>query len=122
MIVDLRYVEKVRGILIAAELRGITFQDLYSKVRTPNHDSVELRTLLNAWRRRKWVDHFRRYGQGGRPKEIWRATNLIEEQWPPMVQAIQALVYSTGLPLDQDASELRNADPDEADPSPVVAS
>lgn len=103
MTIDLKYVERVRHLLIAAGAQGVTFQDLNSKVRTPNHPSDDLRKLLQAWRKRRWVDNFER-PRRGHPQQIWRATQLMLDQWPEVSQAIEALVLAPGLPLGKDAS------------------
>ena len=119
MSIDLRYVERVRHLLIAAGTMGITFQDLNQKVRTPNPPSSDLRTLLEAWRKRRWVDNFTR-PTTGHPIQIWRATQLMLDQWPQVAQALEALVYSPGLPLAQDASASRTSHPEASD-QPVEA-
>ncbi len=117
MAIDLDFAARVRHQLLAAGVVGITFQELNQKVRTRVHPTADLRTLLNAWRRRKWVDHYQQQVQqhGGVPKQVWRATSLLAEQWPSMQGAVEALLLAPDLPLGQ-GQQKRTSDPADSTP------
>lgn len=127
MTVDLAYVARVRRILLSAETKGITYQDLLKRVRTKQHGTQDLRQVLNAWRKRKWVDNFASHTQlhGGTPKQVWRATVLLENEWP----ATQAMIRDTiatialdpSVALEQGASRTQTSPPAEEDPEQKAA-
>lgn len=119
MAIDLNFAYKVRQVLLANDLRGITFKKLNERVRSPNHSTADLRQLLAAWQRRKWVDNYTRTTHLRRYSEIWRATFLLYQEWPVVVNAIEQLLLAPDLPWDRASSEQRSADP--APASPAVA-
>ena len=109
MAIDLDYAIHVRRVLLAAGVMGITFRDLNAKVRTPNHPTADLRLLLRQWEKRRWVDNFERY-TGQRYSQIWRATQLLFEQWPVVMTTIEALLLAEDLPLEPNPAQTRTAD------------
>lgn len=103
MAVDLDFAKRTRQILIGAGTTGIRYSELLKKVRTPSHGSPDLRELLKAWKRRKWVDEFIRPMPSGQSARIWRATNLLLEQWPAVNSAVTVLLLAPDLPLGPNA-------------------
>lgn len=116
MAVDLEYCSRVRHILVAADTRGIPFRELNARVRTPNHPTADLRQVLNAWKKRKWVDNFERVvPTSHQHSQIWRATQLLLDEWPMVQGAVGALLLAPDLPLAQDVSQTGSDHPDPSD-------
>lgn len=121
MAVDLDFCKRVRHVLLGADTYGISFRDLNARSRTPEHPTADLRTVVNAWRRRKWVDQFEVIMPSGQVSQRWRATQLLLEQWPMVEGAIVALLLAPGLPLDQDAFQTGNDHQEPSSLEPVAA-
>jgi hypothetical protein len=99
------YLERVRAILLAHDIHGITFRDLNQKVRTPNYDSADLEKVINSWIQREWVDKFvlpsrRKYGT--KPKTLYRGTTKLVSEWGIHLTAVEHLLLGPRLPLEQD--------------------
>lgn len=104
MTIDIRYTKRVRAVLIAADVHGLTFAELNQKCRSRQHPTADLREILTAWRVRRWVENFDRITPSGQHQQIWRATQLLLDQWSTVEQAMGVLVLAPHLPLGQDAS------------------
>lgn len=91
MAISLDWVTRVRNHLIAADVNGLTFKQLLVKVRSPVHPAGDLRTVLNAWRKRKWVDNYEVPSRHGSPSQVWRATQLLIDEWPNALYASSLL-------------------------------
>lgn len=123
MAIDMEFVARVRHVLIAAGTQGLTFQELNQKCRTRNHPTADLRVVINAWQKRRWVDNYRQASQarGGKMREIWRATQLMLDQWPSIVGAVEVLLLEPLQPLAPSRSQTRTSAPEAASPDSEVA-
>lgn len=124
MTVDLHFVENVRRYLVAADFEGISFRILYQRTRTKRHTSKDLVDLLSAWKKRRWVDEYYRRTRKNQHEHIFRATQLMLDEWPQIKEAMAALVMDStlqlGLPSEPDASQSRNDLPVPSSPEPVA--
>lgn len=119
--INIEFCEKVRHLLLAAGTDGAAFRDINMRTRTTNHPTGDLRDLLNAWRKRRWVDCFEVPMPSGQTSERWRATQLLFEQWPMVKQAVLVLLLSPDL--RQVLNESQNGNDPEAtlNSEPVAA-
>lgn len=112
----LHYIERVRHVLIASGTLGIDFRTLNQKVRTRIYNAESLQSLLILWRRRRWIDSYStQHRLISKRKVVWRATQLLKDQWGPTLAAFEVLVTS-GLPSEPDHVQTKNADPEESTP------
>lgn len=79
---DMRYAERVRQLLLAADSSGITQHDLNQRSRTKHYNAKTLEEMLEYWRTRRWVERFTNRHVAKRPITIWRATDLLLTEWP----------------------------------------
>jgi hypothetical protein len=78
----MRYVKRVRSVLLAAGEDGIKQRDLYYKVRTPSWGIDNLRDLLATWETAGWVQSFIIRPVGSkRNAQLWRATTLLRDKF-----------------------------------------
>ena len=78
----LRYAEKVREVLLAADINGISQHELNQRTRTHLFGASDLAQLLDDWRHKRWVDLFVNPHNTKRPVKIWRASKLLLQDWP----------------------------------------
>lgn len=100
MAVNLEYCRRVRHLLIGADTHGISFRDLNARARTPQHPSADLREVLAAWRKRKWLDQFEVIMPSGQASQRWRATQKLFDEWPVIEHGVEALLLAIDLPIE----------------------
>jgi len=105
MAIDIEYCKRVRHLLIGADVHGISFRDLNARARTPKHPSADLREVLSAWRKRKWVDQFEVIMPSGQASQRWRATQKLFEEWHVIEKGVDALLLAPDLPIEQAATQ-----------------
>ncbi len=111
MAITVKFTKKCRNTLIGAGTIGLSYANLLQKVRTPGHGGADLRGVLNSWHKRRWVDNFERRMPSGQYSQIWRATNLLADEWPVIERAMIELAVAPDLPLGQAFPLPRTAGP-----------
>jgi hypothetical protein len=116
MTFDLNYATRVRRMLLAAGVNGITFRELNQHLRIARHDvnSKDLERVIAAWQQREWVDRFRLPGKG-RPSYKVRATQKLQDEWAIYLRAIEELFIGPPLALEQDHVLSQSAGPEQED-------
>lgn len=121
MTITVQFVERIRHVLLAAGLDGMTKQQLMQKVRSKSHNAAEINEVLKAWRQRKWIDDFRDT-QTRLPRHVIRATQLLFTEWPEYRASMDALLLNGAVRLGRGPSQTRTGDPEEASPEPASGS
>lgn len=75
------YIKKVRRTLLAANIDGLTQHQLNQKVRTKIFGADDLIYLLEEWEKRNWVQKFRVRQNSHHPSILWRATELLRDDF-----------------------------------------
>lgn len=80
MVYTIRFANAVRRELLASGTLGIDQSRLQQRTRSPNHNTADIRMLLEAWRKRGWVDKYEVHVRGP-TKTMWRATQRLQDEW-----------------------------------------
>lgn len=76
-----RYRQKLRQILLGAGLDGISQHKLNQKTKTLVWSTDTMIPILDEWERLQWVQKFTIRDRSKRPMTVWRATNLLQENF-----------------------------------------
>lgn len=93
MVFSLEYANRVRSILLAAGVTGISQNDLHQKTRSRKTATKDLLAILASWQKRRWVDKFADPSDSRR--SYYRATQKFVEEWPIVTSVVTEVVMGS---------------------------
>lgn len=102
MAYTLQFAEHIRRELLAAGTTGITQREIQQRTRTPRFTLDDIKFVLEAWRKRGWVDKYHIRSRGP-TKILWRATQKLQDEWYVVPHLIHEVITGDLPPSALDA-------------------
>lgn len=94
----IRFADTIRKILLSAGTLGVRGRDIQQRVKSKDYKAKDINMLLEAWRRRGWVDKYTMpTGLTNQPTVMWRATDRLQNEWH-IVSSVVHEVLTADLP------------------------
>lgn len=120
MAYTIRFANSIRRVLLAAGTLGLGQRELQQRTRTPNYTIEDILMLLEAWRKRGWVDKYVTHGQGP-AKTTWRATQRLQDEWHVVPELIHEVITGDLPPSVLGAPPYETPAPVRTGPRPLTS-